>query len=278
LSLAARLDRLGPAREVAQISAVLGRSFSYGLLRDVASQAGRANKGFDEPSLQFALARLALLFAYGLPPKATYRFKHALVQDAAYESLLRSRRQTLHRNAAAALIAGQSDPEEIAHHCAAVGDKDLAIEWWGNAGEDALRRSALKEAMAHLGKAIALADEVEREAPEHEVQDPALLERRLRLHTDYGHAVMWLKGFAAEEMSAAYARASQFAAPADEAAPRFVAYYGECLTSCMRGEHRQAYAEAEAFLREAPSFLRRFLRAAMVMSVQRGLLRRRYLR
>ncbi len=254
LSLAARLDRLGPAREVAQISAVLGRSFSYGLLRDVASQAGRANKGFDEPSLQFALARLvdsALLFVDGLPPKATYRFKHALVQDAAYESLLRSRRQILHRHAAAALIAGQSDPEEIAHHCAAAGDKDLAIEWWGNAGEDALRRSAFKEAMAHLGKAIALADEVEREAPEHEVQDQALSERRLRLHTDYGHTVMWLKGFGAEEMSAAYARASQFAAPADEAAPRFIAYYGECLTSFMRGEHRQAHAEAEAFLREA---------------------------
>jgi class 3 adenylate cyclase/predicted ATPase len=254
LSLAARLDRLGPAREVAQIGAVLGRSFCYGLLRDVASQAGRVNRGFDEPSLQFALARLvdsALLFVDGLPPEATYRFKHALVQDAAYESLLRSRRQTLHKRAAEALIAGQSEPEEIAHHYTAAGDKDLAIEWWGNAGEDALRRSAFKEAMAHLGKAIALADEGEREAPEQGGRDPAFSERRLRLHTDYGHAVMWLKGFAAEEMSAAYARASQFAATADEAAPRFVAYYGECLTSFMRGEHRQAHAEAEAFLREA---------------------------
>ena len=62
---------------------------------------------------------------------------------------------------------------------------------------------------------------------------------------------MWLKGFAADEMGEAYARASRFAGPADEAAPRFVAYYGECLTSFMRGEHRQAHAEAEAFLREA---------------------------
>ena len=228
LSLAARLDRLGPAREVAQIGAVLGRSFSYALLRDVASQAGRTNRGFDEPSLQFALARLVdagLLFVEGLPPEATYHFKHALVQDAAYESLLRSRRQTLHKRAAAALIAAQSEPEEIAHHYTAAGDKDLAIEWWGNAGEDALRRSAFKEAMAHLGKAIALADEVEREAPEHGVNDLALSERRLRLHTDYGHAAMWLKGFAADEMSAAYARAGQFAGPTDEAAPRFVAYY-----------------------------------------------------
>ena len=71
------------------------------------------------------------------------------------------------------------------------------------------------------------------------------------MHTDYGHAAMWLKGFAADEMSAAYARASEFAGPADEAAPRFVAYYGECLRGFVRGEHRQAYARAEAFLRDA---------------------------
>jgi tetratricopeptide (TPR) repeat protein len=252
-SLAARLDRLGSAREVAQIGAVLGRSFSYAFLRDVAAHSGPA-KGLDEASLQFALARLvdaALLFVEGLPPEVTYSFKHALIQDAAYDSLLRSRRQALHKRAAAALIAAQSEPEAIAYHFTAAGAKSLAIEWWGNAGEDALRRSAFKEAMAHLGKAIALADEAEREAPGHEAKDPALSERRLRLHTDYGHAAMWLKGFAADEMSAAYARAGQFAGPADEAAPRFVAYYAECLTSFMRGAHRQAHAEAEAFLREA---------------------------
>ena len=161
------------------------------------------------------------------------------------------RRQALHKRAATALIAAQSEPEAIAHHFSAAGAKGPAIEWWGNAGEDALRRSAFKEAMAHLGKAIALADEAEREAPGYEAKDPALSERRLRLHTDYGHAAMWLKGFAADEMSAAYARAGQFAGPTDEAAPRFVSYYAECLTSFMRGEHRQAHAEAEAFLREA---------------------------
>src|SRR4029077_10310865 len=113
----------------------------------------------------------------------------------------------------------------IARHFTAAGAKDLAIEWWGNAGEEGLRRSAFKEAIAHLGKAIALADEAEREAPEH-AKDLALSERRLRLHTDYGHAAMWLKGFAADEMGAAYPGGSQFAGPADEAAPRFVARYG----------------------------------------------------
>jgi predicted ATPase len=253
-SLAARLDRLGSAREVAQIGAVLGRSFSYALLRDVTSHAEPAYRGLGEVSLQSALTCLVdadLLFVDGVPPEATYRFKHALIQDAAYDSLLRSRRQTLHRRAAAALVATESEPEAIARHFTAAGAKNLAIEWWGNSGEDALRRSAFKEAIAHLGKAIAMADEAEREAPEHEAKDPALSERRLRLHTDYGHAAMWLKGFAADEMSAAYARAKQFAGPAEEAAPRFVAYYGECLRSFMRGEHRQAHAGAEAFLREA---------------------------
>jgi predicted ATPase len=94
-SLAARLDRLGAAREVAQVGAVLGRDFAYAVLRDVAET--------DEPALQASLDRLAdadLLFVEGAPPEATYRFKHALIQDAAYDSLLKSRRQALHRRAA----------------------------------------------------------------------------------------------------------------------------------------------------------------------------------
>ena len=97
-SLAARLDRLGSAREIAQIGAVLGRDFAYSLLRDVAEIA--------EPALQASLDRLAdadLLFVEGAPPQANYRFKHALIQDAAYDSLLKSRRQALHRRAAEVL-------------------------------------------------------------------------------------------------------------------------------------------------------------------------------
>ena len=110
-SLAARLDRLGPAREVAQIGAVLGRDFAYLLLRDVAEA--------DEPALQASLDRLAdadLLFVEGAPPQANYRFKHALIQDAAYDSLLKSRRQALHRRAAEALREANAEPEAIAHH------------------------------------------------------------------------------------------------------------------------------------------------------------------
>ena len=157
-SLAARLDRLGPAREVAQIGAVLGRDFAYPLLRDIAEA--------DESALQASLDRLAdadLLFVEGAPPQANYRFKHALIQDAAYESLLKSRRQTLHARAAQILRESASpEPEAIAHHFTQAGLDDLAIEWWGKAGDQALRRSAFQEAIAHLGKAIAMADKAAR--------------------------------------------------------------------------------------------------------------------
>ena len=177
-SLAARLDRLGEAREAAQIGAVLGRDFSYALLRALASPVD----GVDEPAthrasavavgdrgLQSALDRLVdadLLFVQGAGVQATYRFKHALIQDAAYESLLKSRRQALHRRAGEILRdqpeSAAAEPEVIAHHFTEARLDDLAIEWWGKAGDQALRRSAFQEAIAHLGKAIAMADKARR--------------------------------------------------------------------------------------------------------------------
>jgi class 3 adenylate cyclase/tetratricopeptide (TPR) repeat protein len=263
-SLAARLDRLGSAREVAQIGAVLGRTFPFALLRDVASLAvvddgaarhsGAGPRGLDECGLHSALDSLLvadLLFVEGVLPQVTYRFKHALIQDAAYESLLKSRRQALHRRAGEALVKFGGEAEAIAHHFTAAGDDDLAIEWWGKAGEEALRRSAYKEAISHLGKAIAMADKAESRAPQQEAGDATVSNRRLKLHTDYGHAAMWLKGFSAHEMSAAYARATEFAGPGDDAVSRFVAYYADCLRDFVRGENRQARATAETFLREA---------------------------
>src|SRR5262249_29072830 len=139
---------------------VLGRDFAYQLLRGVAE--------INEPALQSSLERLAeadLLFVEGAPPVANYRFKHALIQDAAYDSLLKSRRQALHRRAAEILRGAperaSAEPEVIAHHFTQAGLDDLAIEWWGKAGDQALRRSAFQEAIAHLGKAIAMADEAE---------------------------------------------------------------------------------------------------------------------
>jgi class 3 adenylate cyclase/tetratricopeptide (TPR) repeat protein len=267
-SLAARLDRLGSAREVAQVGAVLGRSFSYALLRDVALQPAAGDRAsspvgdlseggylsLDEVMLQSALdglVRADLLFVEGVPPEATYRFKHALVQDAAYDGLLRGRRQALHGRAAKALIGAAGEPEAVAHHCREAGLDDMAIDWWGKAGEDALRRSAYKEAIAHLGKAIAMVDKVEQAATQQGTGDAGVSSRLLKLHTDYGHAAMWLKGFAADEMGAAYKRAREFARPTEGSDARFIAYYGQCLTGFMRGQHRQARETAEAFLREA---------------------------
>ena len=153
-SLMARLDRLVAVKEIAQIGAAIAREFSYSLLHAVV--------GSDEASLRSALAQLEeseLVFRDGAPPEARYSFKHALVQDTAYESLLRSRRQILHRRIAETLcekFAGvvEAEPELVAHHFTQAGLTEPAIEYWGKAGDLALRRSAFKEAIAHLGKAI----------------------------------------------------------------------------------------------------------------------------
>ena len=244
-SLAARLDRLGPAREIAQIGAVLGRDFGYSLLRDVAEM--------DEQALQASLDRLAdadLLFVEGAPPQANYRFKHALIQDAAYDSLLKSRRQGLHRRAADVLVEAKAEPEAIAHHFTEAGLDDAAIEWWGKAGDQALRRSAFQEAIAHLGKAIAMADKAVGPVTSR-AGDEAPSHRRVKLQTDYGQAVMWSKGFAAEETKAAFARATELAAKSDDFSERFAAAHGQWTMARVRGELRSARELTSAFLREA---------------------------
>ena len=147
------------------------------------------------PPLQSALDRLAdadILFVEGDGPQATYRFKHALIQDAAYDSLLKSRRQALHRRAAEILRDPEraaAEPEAIAHHFTEAGLDDLAIEWWGKAGDQALRRSAFQEAIAHLGKAIAMADKAAG-ATFSAGAGEAPSSQRLKLQTDYGRAIM----------------------------------------------------------------------------------------
>jgi predicted ATPase len=151
--LTARLDRLGAAREVAQIGAVLGRDFSYGVLRALA--------GIEDAPLQLALDRLAeadILLVQGTPPDSDYRFKHALIQDAAYENLLKSRRQFLHLRIADTLHGSVApttvEPELLAHHFAEAGMMEAAIEWWGKAGHRSLQRSALAEAVEQITRAL----------------------------------------------------------------------------------------------------------------------------
>jgi class 3 adenylate cyclase/predicted ATPase len=250
-SLMARLDRLGPAREVAQIGAVIGRGFSYALLRDVA--------GMEHASLQAALEKLAeadILLVQGLPPESDYRFKHALIQDAAYENLLKSRRLVLHRRVAEILRdrfadTAAAEPEVLAHHFTQAGLTDAAIEWWGKAGDQALRRSAFQEAISHLGKAIEMADKSAEGAPRAAGPSPALSSDRLKLQTVYGQALTWAKGFGAEETKAAFTRARDLAAGIGDPVERFATDYGLWIGSLMRGELKFACASAESFLREA---------------------------
>ena len=240
-SLAARLDRLGEAREVAQIGAVLGRDFAYALVRAVG--------GIDDPALQSALDRLAdadLLIAEGAGHEATYRFKHALIQDAAYDSLLKSRRQALHRRAAELLRdqpeRAAAEPEVIAHHFTEARLDDLAIEWWGKAGDQALRRSAFQEAIAHLGKAIAMADKAGGE------KAGGVSGERRHLRVAYGNALIAARGYGAPETTEAFARAREFAAGDKDTLERLSADYGLWTGSLLRGELAAMRTHAGTFL------------------------------
>jgi class 3 adenylate cyclase/predicted ATPase len=262
-SLAARLDRLGEAREVAQIGAVLGREFSFALLSRVARVGEPALKrapvaAVDDRGLQSALDRLVdadLVLVHGAGAPATYRFKHALIQVAAYESLLKSRRQELHRRAGEILRDSPenaaAEPEAIAHHFTEAGLDDLAIEWWGKAGDQALRRSAFQEAIAHLGRAIAMADGTAGATSQQRAGYTVTSSRRLKLQTDYGQAVMWLKGFAAEETKAAFARAAELAEQGGAGADLYRVYQGQWDASWFHGELVLARKLAESFVREA---------------------------
>ena len=153
-SLMARLDRLANAKEIAQLGAALGREFAYDLIRAVSP--------VDEPALRQALGKLVdagLLYQRGLPPQSRYVFKHALIQDAAYESLLKTTRQQYHRQIATALEAKRDDamstPSELlAHHYTEAGLLEQALPHWQSAGDQAVQRSANVEAISHLTRGL----------------------------------------------------------------------------------------------------------------------------
>jgi predicted ATPase len=166
-SLTARLDRLGEIREIAQIAAAIGREFSYRLLAAITPVSSR--------SLQTALAHLAaseLIFVRGEPPDSTYIFKHALVQDAAYATMVRSRCQQLHSRIADALAQGfpetvETQPELMAHHLVRAGLTERAIEYFRKAARQAIERSANAEAIGHLTRALEMLESLP-ENPERE--------------------------------------------------------------------------------------------------------------
>ena len=253
-SLMARLDRLAAVKEIAQIGAAIGREFAYSLLQAVI--------GRDETTLRASLAQLEeseLVFRAGEPPAARYTFNHALVQDTAYESLLKSRRQILHQRIAEALRdkfpeVVEAEPELIAEHYTRAGLTEPAIVHWSKAGDLALRRSAFKEAIAHLGKAIEMA-EVGVAQP-HVGAAVTAAGERLKLQTKYGQAVMWSRGYAAEETKVALARVGELATKIGNAEAPLDIYFGRWVQSLWRGEFGSARDAAESFLCEAEREMR----------------------
>jgi len=242
-SLMARLDRLAAVKEIAQIGAAIGREFSYPLLHAVV--------GRDEATLRAALAQLEdseLVFRSGEPPNARYTFKHALVQDTAYESLLKSRRQILHQRIAETLREKfpdvvDAEPELLAHHFTQAGLTGPAIEYWGKAGDLALRRSAFKEAIAHLGKAIDMMEAVAQGVGAAPPPDG-----RLRLQVAYGNALIAARGHGAAETTAAFERARELA-PVGNSPERLSATWGVWVGSFIRGELEPMRESADEFLR-----------------------------
>jgi class 3 adenylate cyclase/predicted ATPase len=244
-SLMARLDRLPAATQVAQLGAVIGREFSYNLLIAVAELPdARLSKGLEE------LVAAGLVFRRGLPPEAIYTFKHALVQEIAYASLLKSRRQRVHRRIAETVRdqlpeQAHAQPEIVAHHFTQAGVPAPAVEWWGEAGDLALRRSAYAEAIAHLEQAIRMADGLGKGADQRR--------SRLRLQITYGNALRLARGFGVTETQAAFAVARDLAADVEDVAERFPAYYGLWSGSFLRGDLVSMQEVAAAFLRDVES-------------------------
>ncbi|MEK1852186.1 MAG: adenylate/guanylate cyclase domain-containing protein [Phyllobacterium sp.] len=242
-SLMARLDHLAPVKEVAQIGAVIGRDFSHDLLAVVAPH--------DEGKLQDALAQLCrseLVYCRGVPPEATYSFKHALVQDAAYSSLLKSRRQQLHARIAEVLeqraaAGAEALPEIIAHHCNEAGLAEQAVSYWWQAAQSAIQRSATLESIAHLENGLRLLRTLP-DSPEH-------VRLELDMQVALGTACMAAKGWSSPATAAAFARAEELCERVDDAMQRSIADYGRYLVYLLRGQVDAALTTTTSMLSRA---------------------------
>jgi predicted ATPase len=214
----ARLDRLPTLREVAQLGSVLGREFAYEMINYLAA--------LEEPVLQDGLGQLVaneLLYQRGRPPRSRYIFKHALIQDAAYQSLLRRTRQQYHQQVAELIKerfpeVAETQPELVAHHYAEAGDSAHAISYWQQAGQRASEHSANLEAIAHLTRGLDLIKSLP-ETPERAHQELDLL-------ITLGPALMSIKGNAAPEVEQAYLRARELCQQVGEPSQLFTATWG----------------------------------------------------
>jgi class 3 adenylate cyclase/tetratricopeptide (TPR) repeat protein len=217
-SLMARLDRLATVKALAQLGATLGREFAYDLLQAVSP--------WDEATVRRGLHQLVeaeFLYQQGLPPQATYVFKHALIQEAAYQSLLRSTRQQYHQRIAQVLVERfpdtvETQPELLAHHYTEAGLKEQAVVYWQRAGQHASDRSAHLEAISHLTTGI----ELLKSLPE----TPAHTQHALTLYTALGAALVIAKGQGASEVEHAYIQAHALCQQVGETPELFPVLYG----------------------------------------------------
>lgn len=243
-SLMARLDRMAPVKEIGQIGAAIGREFSYSLMREVA--------GRSEPALKQALAQLEeaeLLFRHGEPPDAVYSFKHTLVRDTAYESLLKSRRQQLHGQIARKMeekfpdiVASQ--PEIVAHHFTEASLVEPAINYWLKAGNLALSRSA-NAAVGHLEQGLKLIPGID---------NPMLRNKlELLLQTSLGNSLRTTKGWSSDSVKRAYTRALQLCRESGLDEHTFPAAFGLWTWNFLRAALPEAQALAEYLLNSAES-------------------------
>jgi predicted ATPase len=239
-SLMARLDRLVTAKGIAQLAAVIGRQFAYELLHAVSQ--------LDALTLQRELGRLVeaeLVYQRGLPPQATYTFKHALIQDAAYQSLLKSTRQHYHQRIAQVLEAQFPEtvahqPELLAYHYTEAGFTEQAVHYWYQAGQRASERSAHVEAISHLTKGL----ELLKTLPE----TPQRLQREVDLHIALGASLLATKGYAASEVAQTYSRAQHLCEHLDDPHQLFPVLRGLVHYCFGRAELQTAHELGEQLL------------------------------
>lgn len=239
-SLAERLDHLASVKEVAQIGAAIGRVFSHELLR--------AAYGGEPAELETALGQLekgGLIASLKTAGEPAYRFRHALLQEAAYETLLKSRRRVIHQRIAQALegefrTLADNEPEVVAHHFTLAGTSDKAVEWWQAAGHWATSRAAYAEAASHLERAIAL---VEKTQPR-----PERRRTLLQLQVAYGQVMIASRGYASVESTEAFKKARVLAGEIEDATERYSVYHGLWASSHIRGDLAPMREMSEAFL------------------------------
>jgi predicted ATPase len=239
-ALMARLDRLSTVRELVQLGATLGREFTYELLHAVSP--------LDEETLQRGLRQgveAELIYQRGLPPQATYLFKHALIQDAAYQSLLKSRRQQLHQQIAQVLAERfpeikEIQPELLAHHYTEAGLKEQALPYWQQAGQRTLERSAYVEAISHLTKGLELLKTLPDTA--------GRAQQELVLQLALSNSLMATKGYAAPEVEKTYLRALELCRQMGEPPQLFPVLVGLWRLYLSRAEHKTAYRLGEQCL------------------------------